>query len=219
MYLPLMLDMAGQPVVCVGAGPVAAGKLRPFVAAGGAAVVIAPEVSPAMTALMEAAEELSGTLHLVRRSFLPADLDRSPRMVIAATARPDVDDAVSAAADRRGVWCLRVDGGEQGSSVALPAMVQDDGVTVALTTGVPALSRRLRMELQAEVAQRWGPVASVLAALRRDPVVTRHLDDLPADVRRERWRAAVDAAMAVSDLPESAPPAGLDELARTALLD
>ena len=45
MYLPLMLEMAGQPVLCIGGGPVALAKLASFVEAGAAVTVIAPQVS------------------------------------------------------------------------------------------------------------------------------------------------------------------------------
>jgi uroporphyrin-III C-methyltransferase / precorrin-2 dehydrogenase / sirohydrochlorin ferrochelatase len=51
---PVSLDLAGRPVLVVGAGPVAARKLGPLVAGGAAVTVVAPAVHPSIEAMATA---------------------------------------------------------------------------------------------------------------------------------------------------------------------
>ena len=189
-----MLEMAGQPVICVGGGPVAAAKLRSFADAGAAVVVISPTVEPQIA-------DLAGSV--LRREYRTGDLDAAPlpRFVIAATGDASVDEAVARDAARLGIWCLRVDGGgaRGRSEVAVPAVIRQDPMVVAVTTGAPALSRRVREEVEQAVAERWGPASTILAALREDQEVRRALDGVAPDIRRARWRSAVDAVLDPAD--------------------
>ena len=187
MYLPLMLEMAGQPVLCIGGGPVALAKLTSFVEAGAAVTVIAPQVSTGV----------DPSVTVIERAFRAGDLSRepSPRIVVAATGSPAVDDEVAAEALDLGIWCLRVDGaGAQGhSDVAVPAVIRDRRLIIALTTGAPALSRHLRATLRGLVESGWGDAAAILAEARADAEVRAALEAVPTEERRRRWRAAVAA--------------------------
>lgn len=185
---PLLLDMADAHVLCVGGGPVALAKVAPLVEAGARLTVVAPECEPTLAAL--------GTVEA--REWRPADLDRTPpvSLVVAATGLPAVDEAVADAAAMRGTWCLRVDGR---GTVAVPSVVDLDGIVVALSTGAPALTRRLREHLEGLLGPEWGAAAAVLTALRADPSVREALAGRPAADRRAAWHAAVDVALAGGD--------------------
>ena len=100
--LPLFLDVTNRAVVLVGGGPVAAAKLEQLLDAGAVVRIVSPHV----VAKVESAVA-SGYATLARRRFMPSDLDGVWLAVAAAT--PEVNRAVSAAADDR-----RVAGGRDG---------------------------------------------------------------------------------------------------------
>jgi siroheme synthase-like protein len=179
-----MLEMRDQPVLCVGAGPVAAGKVVPMIECGAIVTVIAPSVD---AGLHRAAE-------LVRRPYEPGDVDRDPRprLVVAGTGVAQVDAAVAEEAARLGIWCLRIDG--QGD-VAAPATIRRGQLVVSLVTGAPALTRRLRMALTEALDERWVAASATLSTLREDPTVRAALAEAPPLERRRRWRRAVEALL------------------------
>ncbi|GAA1909715.1 uroporphyrinogen-III C-methyltransferase [Nocardioides lentus] len=95
------LRLGGRRVVVVGGGQVAQRRVPTLIAAGADVVVVAPDVTPALEGL---AHEI--TWHA--RAFTAADLDEA-WYAVAATDDPDVNAAVSAAAEERRVFCVRAD--------------------------------------------------------------------------------------------------------------
>jgi uroporphyrin-III C-methyltransferase/precorrin-2 dehydrogenase/sirohydrochlorin ferrochelatase len=136
---PVFLKLAGRRVVVVGGGPVAAGKLRALVDAEAAVTVVAPQVVDAIAA---------APVRVLRREFRPEDLDGT--WYVVAAAPPDVNRAVSAAAQARGIFVNAVDDVENASAYA-GAVLQRAGVTIALSTDgeAPALAGLLREALEA----------------------------------------------------------------------
>ncbi|WP_157965496.1 precorrin-2 dehydrogenase/sirohydrochlorin ferrochelatase family protein [Euzebya rosea] len=187
---PLLLDLAGRRVTCVGGGPVAAAKVVPLAAAGAEVHVISPTCHPDLAAV--------ATHHA--REWQPGDLHTTPPtwLVVAATGVREVDDAVHAEAEHAGTWCLRIDGR---GPVAVPSVIRDEDLVVAVSTGAPALTKRLRQHLEATLGGRWADAARTLAALRRDPEVRAALAEVSPAERRDRWRRAVDAALATTPEP------------------
>ena len=80
MLFPTFLKLDGRAVLMVGAGPVAAGKLRGLLDAGAVVKVVAPEVRQ---------EILEAPVTVVRRPFEPADLDGV--CFVVAAAPPEVN--------------------------------------------------------------------------------------------------------------------------------
>ena len=181
---PLLLDLAGRRVTCVGGGPVAAAKVVPLAMSGAEVHVISPTCHPDLAAV--------ATHH--ERQWRAGDLATTPPtwLVVAATGDRAVDDAVHAEAEQAGIWCLRIDGR---GPVAVPSVIRDEDLLVAVSTGAPALTKRLRQHLEATLDGRWADAARTLAALRRDPGVRAALAEVPPAERRDRWRRAVDAAL------------------------
>src|SRR6187551_3814511 len=91
MY-PAFLKLDGRPVLIVGAGPVAAGKLEGLLAAGAKVTVVAPDIRPEF--------ERAGVTRR-RRAFEPHDLDGMWWVVAAAPS--EVNEQVVAAAERQRV--------------------------------------------------------------------------------------------------------------------
>ena len=132
--LPLFLNLTGRRVLVVGAGPVAAGKLRTLVATGADVTVVAPAIDAAIA---------RAGVRIEQRAFTPADLDGVWLVVAAAT--PPVNRAVAAAAEARRVFVNAVDD-PTNASAFLSGVVRRDGVTVAISTSgeAPALAGLLR---------------------------------------------------------------------------
>jgi siroheme synthase-like protein len=181
---PVFLKLDGQPVLVVGGGAVAAGKLDGLIAAGAHVTLVAPQISQAVRAQ-------SRHVRFVEREFRDSDLDGARWVVAAAT--PEVNRAVSAAATARKLFVNAVDDPDAATAY-LGGVVRRGDVTVAIsTTGVaPALAGLLREALDALLPrelERWLEVAHDLrgqwkrdgvAFPDRRPLLLRALDNLYA---------------------------------------
>lgn len=190
--IPLVHDLSGETVLVFGGGPVGARKARRFARETRTVVV-----SPAFV------DREFGDAELVRAAPAPADVGDwverfEPAVVVAATDRDDVNEAVERAARTHGALVNRADhsGGRDAGSVVVPATVEDDPVTVAISTGgaSPALSKYLRERIETELVGA-GEMAELTAALRaelrtRDVSPTERRDAVRAVVRSSHvWKA------------------------------
>jgi siroheme synthase-like protein len=158
---PVVLDLNAVRVLVVGAGPVAARKVAGLAAAGAVVRVVAPDVSAAMAAELDAGH-VDG---LERRAFDPADLD-GVRLVVTATG-DDVDHAVAVAATAAGIWVNAADRPDDCSFI-LPAVARRGAVSIAVSTdgSSPALAGRLRDEAERLLSDDVAALAERLAAAR-----------------------------------------------------
>jgi uroporphyrin-III C-methyltransferase/precorrin-2 dehydrogenase/sirohydrochlorin ferrochelatase len=127
MY-PLGLRLEGRRVLVVGGGTVATRRVPALLDAGAEVVLVSPSLTPALWALADA-----GRLRWVERRFEPSDLDDVWLVQVA------VDDhaaaaAVSEAAQRRRVFCVRADD-RHAASAWTPAVTRHGPVTVAVLGG------------------------------------------------------------------------------------
>jgi uroporphyrin-III C-methyltransferase/precorrin-2 dehydrogenase/sirohydrochlorin ferrochelatase len=139
---PLALDLAGRPVVVVGAGRVALRRVTALLEAGALVQVVAPDVNPGLAGL---------DVTLRRRRYRDGDL-AGAWLAHAATDDQDVNAAVAAEAERRRIWCVRAD--SAGDSPAwTPAVTRHGGLTVAVTAGGdPRRAQRLRAAIALALA-------------------------------------------------------------------
>jgi len=117
---PLHLDPVGRRVLVVGAGQVAARRVRALLTAGALVEVVAPEVRAGMPAVP-----------LKRRAFEPADVDGA-WLVFACTGV--IDGEVAAVCESARVWCVRADDASR-SAAWVPAVARADDVVVSVTAG------------------------------------------------------------------------------------
>lgn len=186
---PAFLRLDGLPVIVVGGGPVAAGKLDGLLAAGARVTVVAPVIDGAIRDRARAGTSIT----LVERAFTPADLDGA-RWVVAA-APPEVNREVAAAATARGLFVNAVDDTASASAYLGAVIRRGDEragvVELAISTrGVaPALAGLLREALDAVLPaelDRWIDVARAeRAAWKREglPMAERRPRLLEALVR------------------------------------
>ncbi|MFC7494110.1 MULTISPECIES: uroporphyrinogen-III C-methyltransferase [unclassified Nocardioides] len=149
---PSGLRLADRRVVVAGGGHVAQRRVPALIAAGADVHVVSPEVTPAIEGLAGGGEV---TWHA--RGFEATDLDDT-WYCIAATDDHDVNEAVSAAAEERRVFCVRSDDGTRATAWT-PATGRHDGVTVAvLSNREPQRSARIRDEVVEQM--REGTIAA-----------------------------------------------------------
>ncbi|MCZ2526433.1 uroporphyrinogen-III C-methyltransferase [Streptomyces sp. HB2AG] len=125
---PVGLRLAGRRVVVLGAGQVAQRRLPGLIAAGADIVLVSPSATPSVEAMAEA-----GELRWERRPYRPGDLDGAWYALI-ATDDAEANEAASAEAEQRRVWCVRSDDA-QAATAWTPATGRSEGVTVAVLTG------------------------------------------------------------------------------------
>ncbi len=165
---PLYHDLSDATVLVFGGGSVGTRKALGFAAEANAVVV----VSPAFTDRLVEGERVDLVRAVPGADDVGAWIDRmSPALVVAATDDRAVNAAVEAAALDAGILANRTDvsGGREPGSVVVPATVEDDPVTVAISTGgaSPALSKALRQRIEAEIAGA-GAMADLSGDLRRE---------------------------------------------------
>ena len=159
MLIPVMLQVAGRRCVVVGGGPVGLRRARRLSGAGASVVVVSPQV-------VEDLHALPG-VELRLEVFRPAHL-LGAALVVAATDRAEVNQAVGAAAAAAGVWCNRADAGSEGD-LTFMAAVDLPPVTVAVDSGVgsPRVAQAVRDRVREALPADW--IARTVAALRRTP--------------------------------------------------
>jgi siroheme synthase-like protein len=191
--LPLFLNLTGRDVVLVGAGRVAAGKLRQLLAVGARVRIVAPEIADEIAELARDPQRTSLQVH--RRAFVADDLDGAWLVVAAAT--PAVNRDVAEAAEPRHVFVNAVDD-PPNASAFLSGVVRRDGVTLAISTSgeAPALTALLREVLDALLPRDLG---AWLARARTERVVWRR-DGVPMNDRKPLLLHALN------DLYESTVP-------------
>ena len=201
-YLPIFLNLAGQSVLVVGGGAVAARKIELLRRAGAKVTVVAPELADNVRAWVE-----QSAINHIAEEFKPEHLD-GMRLAIAATNRQSVNAWVAHQAEVRNVPVNVVDDREL-SRFIMPAIVDRSPVIVAVGSSgdAPVLTRRLREKLEALLPSRLGALARFAGALREQ--VKRRISD--GSARRKFWERFFDGDIAADVL------AGREQQAQTAV--
>jgi precorrin-2 dehydrogenase/sirohydrochlorin ferrochelatase len=178
---PIVLDLAGVPVLVVGGGRVAFRKIEGLLAANADVTVVASSVIDDIHAL---------AVRVVTRAWEPSDLDAA-RLAVTATDDPAANAAVSAEARRRGIWVNSADD-PINCTFTLPAVARDGAVTVAVSTGgaSPALASHLRGEIE-----RWLAEIGAADAARALAVQRGELHDRGESTESIDWSDRVRAAL------------------------
>lgn len=186
-YFPIFLRLAGEPVLVVGGGLVAARKIDLLQRVGARITVVAPAVVDGI-----AERAATGQLTHLNEEFQPQHL-RGMRLVIAATDKHAVNAWVAHHAERDNIPVNVVDDREL-SRFIVPAIVDRSPVVLAVASSgdAPVLTRRLREKLEAILPERLGQLAALAGRLRR--IVRTRLTN--SGLRRRFWEHFFDGPIA-----------------------
>jgi uroporphyrin-III C-methyltransferase/precorrin-2 dehydrogenase/sirohydrochlorin ferrochelatase len=190
-YFPIFLRLAGEPVLVVGGGEVAARKIDLLLRTSAQVRVIAPELVPGL-----AERAAAGEITHVATEFRPEHL-AGVRLAIAATDKHAINAWVARQAERRNIPVNVVDDREL-SRFIVPAIVDRSPVVVAVGSSgdAPVLTRRWRERLESFLPQRLGALAKLAGNLR--PTIKARIES-PAR-RRRFWENFFDSAFAADVL-------------------
>lgn len=155
---PIILDLHGRLAVVVGGGAVGRRKVTGLLAAGASVRLISRDpVPPACW---------SQPIEFHLRPFHPADLDGAT-LAFAATGLAEVDQAVLAAAQERGILVNLATDPALGD-FALPAVLRRGDLQIAVATAgrAPALAAAVRDRLATGFGQEWAMVVEIAERLR-----------------------------------------------------
>lgn len=157
---PANLKVEGRLCTVIGGGAVAVRKAEALIKCGARVRVIAP-------ALDSAFEPLHGSFEHVARPYRWGDLEGS-FIAIVATDDEDTNRAVEEEAHGRHLLLNVVDRPGR-CDFYVPSTVRRGDLMVTVSTGgqFPALSRRLRRQLEQEFPEAWSQVLALLGKARR----------------------------------------------------
>ena len=160
-HFPIFLDLNERRCLVVGAGEVAARKVRQLLRSNAKVIIVAPRAEHELQTLAEQCLVQHETREFHERDVCGCAL------VIAATADRQVNSAVAAAAGAANVPVNVVDDPALCSFI-MPSVVARDPVQVAVSTGgaAPVLARLLRAKLETLIPAGYGRLAAVVREFR-----------------------------------------------------
>ncbi|PYX79945.1 MAG: siroheme synthase [Acidobacteria bacterium] len=173
---PMFVKLEGRPVLVVGAGKVAEGKIEGLLDTGAQIRVVALK---ATAAVRERARR--SKIDFEERAFTPSDLDGAFLAIVATPSRA-LNEAVYREAQRRGVLCNVVDVPEL-CDFFYPAVVRRGDLQIAVSTSgqSPSLAQRVRQDLEQQFGPGFAEWVAELGATRREVLKS----DLDPATKRE----------------------------------
>lgn len=160
-YYPVFWDITGKKCVVIGGGDVAARKVARLLDCGAMVHVVSPLLIPELADLKK-----KGCIGHIAGEYADECLSGAA-LVIGATNDEEINASISRDAKSRGIPVNIVDD-PQKCDFILPSLVERGDLTIACGTGgnSPALSRRLREELEAAYGEEYATLLDILGQLR-----------------------------------------------------
>ncbi len=197
-FYPAFFNLEGRKCVVVGAGEVAARKAQGLVECGALVTVVGRRPAAGILRMTE-----EGTIELVEENYGSGHLEGA-FLVVGATDDEAVNRRVHKDAEGKGIPVNIVDRPELCNFI-VPAVLRRDDLTVAVSTAgrSPAMAKRIRDEIEANLDEGFGPLLVIMGVLRERVLArgqsseeNRRLFETLADsplttlVREERWGEA-----------------------------
>lgn len=178
---PVNLLLAGQPVLVVGGGPVAARKVQALLQAGARVTVVAPAAARAIA-------EQPGVTWLPR-SYQPPEAG-SYRLVVTATNDPAVNAQVARDCEAANVFVNSADD-PANCTFTLPSVTRREHLQVTVSTDghSPALARWLRRRIEREIDSGYARLLELLAETRAEAKAAFGTSEV------QGWEAALDSGL------------------------
>lgn len=186
-YLPIFLDVKGQPCLVVGAGEVAVRKCAMLRSAGALVTVVAPNPCAEIVELCD-----RGAIRYNRKAFSATDLE-DHRLVIAATNDRELNRVIHKHAKERGTLINVVDQPTLCNFV-MPSIVDRSPLVVAVSSGgaAPVLARLVRARLETLIPASFGRLAALAGKFRSAVKARFH----STQARRTFWEKVLQGPVA-----------------------
>ena len=157
---PVNLCLAGQPVLVVGGGPIAARKVEALLRTGARVTVVAPAAVDAIAEHPDVVWQ--------QRMYRPGDAG-SYRLVVTATNDPAVNAQVASDCQAANVFVNSADD-PANCTFTLPSVARRGDLQVAVSTGgrSPALARWLRRRIEREIDSGYAALLELLSEARAE---------------------------------------------------
>ncbi|KPJ77663.1 MAG: siroheme synthase [Deltaproteobacteria bacterium SG8_13] len=160
-YYPVNLNIHNRKCLVVGGGSVGTRKAASLLECGAAVTVVGSTIS-------EKLRTLAGTRRLIieSRAYRPSDLD-GMYLVIGATNDRSLNQRISRDADHRGILCNIADQPERCTFI-LPSVIRRGDLVISISTSgrSPALSKKLRKELEKQFGEEYAEFLKLMGAIR-----------------------------------------------------
>ncbi|MEW6328030.1 MAG: bifunctional precorrin-2 dehydrogenase/sirohydrochlorin ferrochelatase [Thermodesulfobacteriota bacterium] len=160
-YYPINLDIKDKQCLVIGGGKVAERKVGTLLSCGARVRVVSPELTPHLQELLEAKK-----ITREARGYRSGDLG-GVFLVVACTDDPEVNTAVSKAAQGQNILCNIVDKPDLCNFIVPSMVIRGDLLITISTAGrSPALAKKLRRELEDVYGQEYADFLRIMGAVR-----------------------------------------------------
>lgn len=158
----MLLQLKDKACVVIGGGPVGTRKVRTLIECGALVTVIGPEISPELHELNR-----NGKIRWISRNYDEHDL-KGMFLAFAATNNPELNSKISSEAGRQHVLCNVADRPEACGFI-VPSVIDRGDLIIAVSTSgkSPALSRKLRQEIEKIYGNEYIFLLSILGSVRK----------------------------------------------------
>lgn len=161
---PICLKLAQKKCVVVGAGSVALRKVKTLLAQEALVTVVSPELNQA---LAKEKDKFVWEQAYYREEFL-ADAF----LVIAATDNRAVNHEIAVYCDKHNILVNVIDSPEESSFIVNSYFTKGDLLVAVSTDGAsPALSRKIRKDLEAQIADEYADILAIIAEARAEALI------------------------------------------------
>lgn len=196
MYYPVNLDVRGKKCLVVGGGKVAFQKVRGLLRAGAFPTVIAPTLEGELIKLGSRRK-----ISLIRDRFKAKTLNGF-FLVVVATGDRKVNSAIGLLCRKKNLLVNVVDQPAD-CTFTVPSVVRRGSLTIAIATNgaSPALSKKIRKDLEKNYGKEFGNFLKLMAKLRKEAI-----QKIPSQTRRKMLFEKVIASDALSLMRQGKGP-------------
>jgi precorrin-2 dehydrogenase/sirohydrochlorin ferrochelatase len=158
---PLYLTIEARRIVVIGGGAVAERKVETLLEYGADVVVVSPEITPALTALVQA-----GRIVWIERPYAAGDLSGCS-IAFCACGDPMAEEAICAEAAQVGCLINVVDVPERCDFI-VPSIVARGPLRIAVSTSgtAPTEAKSIRRQLEREFDESWSDYLTLMGQVR-----------------------------------------------------
>jgi len=171
-YYPINLDVQNKNCLVVGGGRVGTRKVLTLLQCSAIVTIVSPEISEKLKDLV-----LSGSVNLIKRGYLSGDL-QDMFLVISASDNNKINQMVYKDAKACNILCNIADIPDSCNFI-VPSVIRRGDLTITVSTSgkSPALSRKLRIELEKIFGKEYSECLKLMGAVRAKLLKEKHAPD------------------------------------------